>query len=97
MSKMKELDLTLRALRSAASSISTAADSLAELFGDKSEECTNASETITLEQVKAVMTAKSREGKSEQMRALVLAHGAEKLSKVDPSKYAALLKEAEVL
>lgn len=97
MSKMKELDLTLQALRSAASSISAAADSLAEFFGAKSDECADISETVTLEQVKAVMTAKSREGKSEQMRALVLAHGAEKLSDVDPSKYAALLKEAEVL
>ena len=119
MSKMTELDLTLKALRDAAKSITAAADGLAEFFsneppavichqnGDINTQIgkagtviidnSDAPEPITLEQVKAVMTAKSREGKTEQMRALILAHGAEKLSDVDPTEYADLLKEAEVL
>jgi len=53
--------------------------------------------TVTLEQVRAILTEKSRIGYTTQVRELLSRYGATKLSGVDPSEYAALLADAEVL
>ena len=53
--------------------------------------------TIALEEVRAVLAEKSRNGHTAQVRELLIKHGANKLSEIDPAKYAALLKDAEVL
>jgi hypothetical protein len=47
--------------------------------------------------VRAVLAEKSRSGHTEEVRALLNKHGADKLSEIDPAEYAALLAEAEVL
>lgn len=52
---------------------------------------------LTLEQVRAVLAEKSRAGHTAEVRALLLKHGADKLSEVDPVEYPALLADAEVL
>ena len=52
---------------------------------------------LTLEEVRAVLGEKSRSGHTEEVRALLNKHGADKLSEIDPAEYAALLAEAEVL
>ena len=52
---------------------------------------------LTLEQVRAVLAEKSRAGHTAEVRALLLKHGADKLSEVDPAEYPALLADAEVL
>ena len=52
---------------------------------------------LTLEEVRAVLAEKSRSGHTEEVRELLAKHGADKLSEIDPAKYAALLAEAEVL
>ena len=52
---------------------------------------------ITLEAVRAVLAAKSRDGFTAEVKALLGIHGAGKLSEVKPEEYAALLKEAEAL
>jgi len=52
---------------------------------------------LTLEEVRAVLAEKSRSGHTEEVRALLNKHGADKLSEIDPVEYAALLAEAEVL
>ena len=52
---------------------------------------------LTLEEVRAVLAEKSRSGHTEEVRALLNKHGADKLSEIDPAEYAALLAEAEVL
>ena len=52
---------------------------------------------LTLEEVRAVLAEKSRSGHTEEVRALLAKHGADKLSEIDPAEYAALLAEAEVL
>lgn len=52
---------------------------------------------ISLEAVRAVLADKSRNGKTAEVRELLIKHGAEKLSAIAPSEYPALLKEAEVL
>lgn len=53
--------------------------------------------TLTLEQVRAVLAEKSRAGHTAEVKALLLKHGADKLSDIDPEHYAALLADAEVL
>ena len=52
---------------------------------------------LTLEQVRAALAEKSRAGHTAEVKALLLKHGADKLSDIDPAEYPALLAEAEVL
>jgi len=53
--------------------------------------------TITMEQVRAVLAQKSKDGKKAQVKALLLKYDSGKLSGVKPEDYPALLAEAEVL
>ena len=50
---------------------------------------------ITLEQVRGVLAAKSRDGFTQQVRELIVRHGANRLSEIDPKDYETVLKEAE--
>lgn len=52
---------------------------------------------LTLEEVRAVLAEKSRAGHTAEVRALLIKHGADKLSDIDPAEYPALLADAEVL
>ena len=99
MSKMSELDLCVIELRSAAQSLNTVADSLTSLFSGTQPETSvqPTSKPLTLEEVRAVLAEKSRNGHTAKIRELLEKHGAAKLSEIDPKKYAALLAEAEVL
>ena len=103
MSKMSELDLCVCELRSAAQSLNTVADSLTALFSGSQPETSvqpeskPTSKPLTLEDVRAVLAEKSRNGHTAKIRELLEKHGAAKLSEIDPQKYAALLAEAEVL
>ena len=103
MSKMSELDLCVGELRSAAQSLNTVADSLTSLFSGSQPrtsvqpESKPTSKPLTLEDVRAVLAEKSRNGHTAKVRELLEKHGATKLSEIDPQKYAALLAEAEVL
>lgn len=63
----------------------------------ESEPSVPAEPTLTLEQVRAVLAEKSRAGHTAAVKALLLKHGADKLSDIDPVNYAALLTDAEVL
>jgi hypothetical protein len=53
--------------------------------------------TLALEDVRAVLAGLSRDGHTAKVRELLLEHGADRLSEIDPARYAALLKEAERL
>ena len=103
MSKMSELDLCVIELRSAAQSLNTVADSLTALFSGSQHESSvqpvskPTSKPLTLEDVRAVLAEKSRNGHTAKIRELLEKHGAAKLSEIDPQKYSALLAEAEVL
>ena len=103
MSKMSELELCVIELRSAAQSLNTVADSLTSLFSGSQPrtsvqpESKPTSKPLTLEDVRAVLAEKSRNGHTAKVRELLEKHGAAKLSEIDPQKYAALLAEAEVL
>ena len=52
---------------------------------------------LTLEDVRKVLTEKSRAGKTSDVKALLKKHGFNKLSEVNPDDYEELLKEAEGL
>jgi hypothetical protein len=100
---MGELDLCVSELRSVAQSLNTVADSLTALFSGSQPrtsvqpESKPTSKPLTLEEVRAVLAEKSRNGHTAKIRELLEKHGAAKLSEIDPKKYAALLAEAEVL
>ena len=50
--------------------------------------------TVTIEQVRAILSELSRAGKTAQVKELLKKHGGDKLSAVDPAEYPALLREA---
>ena len=99
MSKTNELGMVINDLRKAATIINDAADDLTEIFsGSKIDTLANHTETIlTLEQIRAVLADKSRAGLTDEGRTLLKKDGADRLSKVDPSHYADLMKDAEVI
>ena len=102
MGKFSELDMAIRDLRSAAATINDVADTLAEVFSTESaDEAPDAvapvEPALTLEQVRAVLANKSRQGHTAEIRALLQKYGAAKLSGIDPIHYTALVAEAEVL
>lgn len=51
----------------------------------------------TLAEVRAVLAGKSRSGKTALVKELLIKHGADKLSDIDPAEYKALLKDVEEL
>ena len=102
MSRMSDMAQTIEGLRSAAAAISDAADWLTKMFSGEpqAEDAPAASPPepeLTLEQVRAVLADKSRQGHTAEIRALLQKYGASKLSQIDPAHYKALLAEAEVL
>lgn len=111
MSKMSELDLCISELRNAAQSLTAVSDSLATLFDKKSNaekevkasapstqsETKPKQKPITLEQVRAVLAEKSRNGHTADVRELLQKHGASKLSEIDPAKFELLLGEAAAI
>ena len=99
MSKMSEMEATIRELRDIASSINDIANWLTGAFSG-TEEAAPAPEpekALTLEEVRAILAEKSRDGFTAQIRDLLLKYGAKKLSEVDPASYKALVADAEVL
>ena len=100
MSNMSEMASTIEELHRCAAAISDAANWLAEQFsGDEAPEAPTPMKEppLTLEAVRAVLAEKSRDGHTAEIRALLEKHGASKLSEIDPTKYAALLADAEAL
>lgn len=76
----------------------TAGDSPAETRADAGKAGTSDPEkTVTIKDVRAVLAAKSQDGKTKEVKALLMKYDAGKLSGVKPEDYAALLKEAEAL
>lgn len=99
MSKMSEMEATIRELRDIASSINDIANWLTSAFSG-TEEAAPAPEpekALTLEEVRAILAEKSRDGLTAQIRGLLQKYGATKLSEVDPTRYGGLVADAEVL
>jgi len=60
----------------------------------ESKEPETVEKPVTLEQVRAVLTAKSQEGKKAAIQGLFKKYGATKLTSVDFARYSELLKDA---
>lgn len=106
MSRIKLLLDLIEDVRAVADDLQTIADAMAsdEPAAEPTEtpvqkasaERDEPEETIRLEDVRAVLAAKSRDGYGAQVRELIAKHGGSKLSDIDPSEYGAVLKEVEV-
>lgn len=94
MAKKKDLKKTADELRSLAEQLIGIADSLTEEPAPKTKE---PEKELSYTDVRKVLAEKSRAGHTAKVKELLIAHGAEKLSGIDPKEYAALVKEAEVL
>ena len=99
MSKMGDMAASIAELRNAAAAINGVADWLVEAYSAKepAEEVPATEPMLTLEEVRAVLAEKSRKGHTAEIRSLLLKHGADKLSQLDPANYKALLADVEVL
>lgn len=96
---MSDMAATIEELRNAAAAINDAANWLAEMFGGAGDAkpAVPTEPTLTLEQVRAVLADKSRQGHTAEIRSLLQKYGATRLSGIDPVHYKALLADAEVL
>ena len=105
MGKMSELAAELNELRRCGEILIGIADTLSGMFSanEKTEAPAQtepeapAVKEYSFIEVRAALTAKSREGKTAEVKALLRKHGVEKLSEVKPEEYAALVAEAEEL
>lgn len=113
MEKMSELAAELAELKRCGEVLIGISETLTEMFSGADEEPvaeTKAEEKpakkpekkqkakeVTLAEVRAVLAEKSRQGHTGEVKELLAKYGADKLSGVDPAKYADLMKEAEVL
>ena len=100
MSKMAEIATIIDELRDTASSINRIADELTDLFSysNRVPEVAPAPEkAFSLEEVRAILAEKSRDGFTAQIRDLLQKYGASKLSEIDPANFKALVADAEVL
>ena len=106
MSKMSELSAAVMELRKCGEALIELSQSMREIFGGdepvKAEPTAlpqqeSSHPTVTLEEVRAVLAEKSVAGHRAEVQALIRECGADKLSAVDPSQYAALKAKAEVL
>lgn len=101
MSKMAELDAAIAELHRCGETLIAVSDNLRELFCSSGkppaiEKSPADEKPLKLEEVRAVLARKSAEGHTTKVQALLRKYGAEKLSRIDPAHYAALIAEAEV-
>ena len=102
MSKIKLLLDVVSDLRVLADSVQAVANAMegsepAESSQPETTKPTQEPKPVTLEQVRAVLAEKSLDGFTDEIRGLLEKHGAKQLSEIDPSKFPALLAEAEAL
>lgn len=106
MSKMSKLAAELAELKHCGEILIGISETLTQMFSsdvrqDKQEQIKEPKDkqekALTLTDVRKVLAEKSRNGHTAQVKELLIKYGADKLSEIDPSKYAALLAEVEVL
>lgn len=101
MGQMKKMKAVIDDLHSCSEQLSDIAAELEAMFSTAPEEVTVPAATpkpeLKLEDVRAVLADISRAGHTAEVRALIEKYGADRLSKVDPKNYEALLRDAEVL
>lgn len=106
MSKMSKLAAEIAELKHCGEILIGISETLTQMFSsdatqDKQEQIKEPKDkqekALTLTDVRKVLAEKSRNGHTAQVKELLIKYGADKLSEIDPSKYAELLAEVEVL
>ena len=110
MSRMGELAQELAELKRCGETLISISEKLTEMFSgaDEPEEKSEAKapvkepkpatkKELKLTDVRAVLAEKSRAGFTKEVKELLIKHGADKLSAIDPAEYEALLADVEVL
>ena len=99
MGKMSELEMMVKEMREYGEKIIHLAEEMAEAFSvsEKKETKEVAKKQLSLAEVRSVLAEKSRAGFTKEVKELLIKYGADKLSEIEPSKYEALLTDAEVL
>src|SRR5690554_5248129 len=92
---MESLTESLRTLANAIASDEPSAESEEKPSTQETPEVKPVVKTISVEDVRAVLTPISQSGKTDQVKALLIKHGASRLSDIDPSEYESLLTDAE--
>ena len=103
MSRVKLLLDVIEDIRSLGDSLQVLADAMAggdaaEQTKTKAKPASKAEQrAITLEDVRKVLAEKSRAGFTNEVKAIITAHGSDKLSDINQAEYEPVLKEAEVI
>ena len=104
MAKMNELSMLAKEIQETGEKLIRISEEITGLFTATEDEATTEdpkpeAPAVTLEDVRAVLARKTRVSKenTEAIRKLLVSHGAQRLSEVQPEDYAAILKEAEVI
>ena len=106
MSRIKLLLDVIEDIRSLGDSLQAIADAMAsdeptevkpKKKSEKTETVKKETEKVTLEDVRGVLAELSRAGKTAEVKAIITKYGADRLSDINPSKFAGVLKDAEVL
>ena len=108
MSKMSELSMVLQELEECGEKLVGISEELAEIFsGSEEKEPVKKKEAdakepepvkeYTFTEVRTFLADKSRTGHTAEVKKILAAHGADKLSDLDKAEYAAVMAEAEVL
>ena len=63
----------------------------------KAEPVKEEAKEYTFTEVRTILAEKSRAGHTAEIKKILVSHGAEKLSEIDPFEYAAIVAEVEVL
>lgn len=99
MGKMSELEMMVKELRGYGENLIRMAEEMTEIFSasvqSKPEKAPK--KQLSLTEVRAVLAEKSRAGFTKEVKELLIKHGADKLSEINPAEYEALLAEVEVL
>lgn len=94
--KMSELDLLLGEFEQAACHIQELAKEIRAFFTTK-EEPAEEEKPISFTELRALCANKSRAGHTEEIKAMILDTGANRLSEVEPNQYSELYKRVEAL
>lgn len=94
---MESLTESLRTLANVIASDEPSAESVEKPTPQETPEVKPKAKTISVEDVRAMLTPISQSGKTAQVKELLIKYGADRLSDIDPERYEALLADAEVL
>ena len=101
MAKVSELDVALTELSEASKTMLEAVKAIrALLSADEAEEAAEQAETrkpFTLEEVRAALLEKRKAGYRDEIKALLVKHGADRLTEIDPDEYDSLMADAEAI